>query len=89
MAPLVPYLDLLHQAFVDELVKEPPLINLSIKEFRATFEKIQEHKSTPSVTRIGFNISFEIASRHLSSNPRTLQEGLFSPLSFTPQGAHG
>ncbi|KAF2632374.1 alpha/beta-hydrolase [Macroventuria anomochaeta] len=42
------YLDPLNQAFANETTAQPPLENLTIEQFRATVEQIQQHEPLPA-----------------------------------------
>jgi len=57
---MAPYLDPLNQAFADAFATQPPIEDLSPKEFRVLFEELQRHdKSIPGVTRTSFTVPFE------------------------------
>lgn len=53
------YLDPLNQAVADELASEPPIEDLTVKQFRALFKRLQQHDPIPGVTRTSFTVPFE------------------------------
>ncbi|KAF1979982.1 alpha/beta hydrolase fold-3 domain-containing protein [Bimuria novae-zelandiae CBS 107.79] len=53
------YLDPLNQAVADQLATEPPIADLTVPEFRAFFERVQQHEPIPGVTRTNFTVPFE------------------------------
>ncbi|KAJ4303239.1 hypothetical protein N0V90_002132 [Kalmusia sp. IMI 367209] len=53
------YLDPLNQAVADQFSSEPPLEDLTVPEFRALFERVQQHDNIPGVTRTSFAVPFE------------------------------
>jgi acetyl esterase len=57
---MAPYLDPLNQALADEFAAQPPVQDLTVKAFRALFEKLQHPThQIPGVTRTNFTIPFE------------------------------
>lgn len=59
MSQPVVYLDPLNQAFADAVAAQPALETLSIEQFRATVEQLQQHELIPGVTRTSFTVPFE------------------------------
>lgn len=53
------YLDPLNQAFADAAAALPPLQDLTVEQFRAEVEQLQQHTPTPGVTRTEFVVDFE------------------------------
>jgi acetyl esterase len=53
------YLDPLNQAFADVAATRPPLQDLTVEQFRAEVEQLQQHTPAPGVTRTEFVVDFE------------------------------
>lgn len=53
------YLDPLNQALADQLATQPPIEDLTIEQFRALLEQLQQHDPIPGVTRTEFTVPFE------------------------------
>ncbi|KAF3037377.1 hypothetical protein E8E12_007379 [Didymella heteroderae] len=53
------YLDPLNQAFAEAAAALPPLQDLTVEQFRAEVEKLQQHNPIPGVTRTEFIVDFE------------------------------
>ena len=53
------YLDPLNRAFADAAVTQPPLESLTVEQFRAEVELLQQHEPLPGVTRTEFMVQFE------------------------------
>ncbi|KAF3033662.1 hypothetical protein E8E11_002967 [Didymella keratinophila] len=52
-------LDPLNQAFADVAAAGPPLQDLTVEQFRAEVEQLQQHTRAPGVTRTEFVVDFE------------------------------
>jgi acetyl esterase/lipase len=59
MSTPAPYLDPLNQALADQLATQPALQDLSVSQFRALFEQLQEHQPVAGVTRTSFTVPGE------------------------------
>ena len=53
------YLDPLNRAFADAAATQPPLESLTVEQFRAEVELLQQHEPLPGVTRTKFMVPFE------------------------------
>lgn len=53
------YLDPLNQAFVDAAAAGPPLQDLTVEQFRAEVDQLQQHTPIPGVTLTEFIVDFE------------------------------
>ena len=56
--PIV-YLDPLNRAFADAAATQPPLESLTVEQFRAEVDLLQQHEPLPGVTRTEFTVPFE------------------------------
>jgi acetyl esterase len=86
MARATPYLDVLNQAFSDEIAKGPPLLPFSPKQFRALFEKLQDHEPIPGVTRTSFTVPFEDGVKTFMFKPSNTPKGAVLPVVFYLHG---
>jgi acetyl esterase len=59
MSLSTPYLDPLNQALADELATQPSTATLSVEQYRALTEQLQQHKPNTKVTRTSFTVPFE------------------------------
>jgi acetyl esterase len=82
MTAPTPYLDVLNQAFADELAKQPPIIDLTTEEFRNLFETLQAHKPDTSVTRTSFTVPFEDGVKTFLFKPANTPKGAVLPVVF-------
>jgi acetyl esterase len=53
------YLDPLNRAFADAAATQPPLESLTVEQFRAEVELLQQHGPLPGLTRTKFIVPFE------------------------------
>lgn len=86
MAVPTPYLDVLNQAFAEELAKQPPIEDLSTEQFRALLETLQAHTPDPSVTRTSFTVPFEGGVRTFVFKPANTPKGAILPAIFYLHG---
>jgi acetyl esterase len=86
MALAAPYLDVLNQTFAAEIAKRPPLLPLSPKQFRALFEKLQDHEPIPGVTRTSFTVPFEDGVKTFLFKPTNTPKGAVLPVVFYLHG---
>lgn len=82
MTAPAPYLDVLNQAFADQLVELPPLVDLPTEEFRDLFETLQVHKPDPSVKRTSFTVPFEDGVKTFVFKPANTPKGAVLPVVF-------
>ena len=53
------YLDPLNRAFANVAAAAPPLQDLTVEQFRAEVEQLQQHTPAPGATRTEFVVDFE------------------------------
>lgn len=59
MNPSSVYLDPLNQALADQLATQPPIEDLTVEQFRALFDSLQQHNPITGVARTSFTVPFE------------------------------
>jgi acetyl esterase len=83
MSPQTPYLDPLNSALAAQFAAGPPIQDLSIKRFRAFFEKLQKpDHSIPGVTRTSFTVPFEAGLKTFIFKPDSAAKGDVLPVVF-------
>lgn len=79
------YLDPLNQALTDVLSTQPPLEDLTIPQFRALVEEIQQHDFDPRVARTNFVVPFQDGVETFIFKPKGVRKTL--PVIFYFHGA--
>jgi len=86
MSTPTPYLDPFNQATADELATQTPLADLTIPQFRALLEQVQQHEPIPGVTRTTFTVPFQDGVKCFVFN-RTGVEGYLPVIFYFHGGA--
>jgi acetyl esterase len=87
MSPQTPYLDPLNSAFAAQFAAGPSIEDLTIKQFRAFFEKLQKpDHSIPDVTRTSFTVPFEAGLKTFIFKPKSTAKDAILPVIFYLHG---